>query len=72
MSAPSIDLANLPEIMTPPQLGTAMDKSVEQLALERSLGTGPPFVKYGRRVYYLRSVGIAFWEANRKDRTEGR
>ena len=72
MSAPSLDPSALPEILTPTQLGAALGKSVEQLASERSLGKGPAFTKYGRRVYYLRSDVIGFLEANRKDRTEGR
>jgi hypothetical protein len=67
MSAPSIDLANLPEVMTPIQYGAAVDKSVDQLAYERHMRKGPPYVRYGRRIYYLRADVLAFLEANRHD-----
>jgi hypothetical protein len=65
VSAPSVDLANLPEIMRPAQYGAAVNKSVDQLAYERSSGKGPPFVRYGRSVYYLRSDVLSFLQANR-------
>ena len=70
MSAPSIDLANLPEVMTPAQLGAALGKSAEQLAYERYVRRGPVYVKYGVRVYYLRSDVLAFLKANRRDPAE--
>jgi hypothetical protein len=70
VSVPSLDPSALPEIMTPPQLGAALGKSVEQLAYERYMRRGPAFVRYGRRIYYLRADVIAFLEANRHDPAE--
>jgi hypothetical protein len=67
VSVPSLDPSALPEIMTPPQLGAALGKSVDQLAHERCMRQGPAYVKYGSKVYYLRADVIAFLEANRRD-----
>lgn len=45
--------------------------SEERLANDRYLGRGIPYVKYGSRVYYLRSDVIAFLAANRHDPAQG-
>jgi hypothetical protein len=58
-------LAELPPVLTPTQLGLLLAKSADALAQDRYLRKGVPFVKYGSRVYYLRSDVIAFFAANR-------
>lgn len=65
------DLADLPAIMTPAQLGPVFGKSTQQLANERFFGRGLPYVRYGARIYYLRSDVIAFLQANRHDPAQG-
>jgi hypothetical protein len=69
MSEPPVDLGDLldhlPPIMTPAQLGPLFGKTTQQMANERYFGRGPAFVKYGSRVFYLRSDVIAFLSANR-------
>ena len=71
MSAPAVDpsdlLRGLPEIITPAALALLFDKSTDQLANERHAGRGPAYVKYGSRVFYLRSDVVAFLSANRRD-----
>jgi hypothetical protein len=62
---PSVDPANLPEIMTPAVYGSVVSKSTSQLAYDRYMGRGPAYVHYGRRVFYLRADVIAFLEDNR-------
>jgi hypothetical protein len=60
-----IALAELPPVMTPKELGGVLGKSTDALAQERWLRKGIPFIKYGSRVYYLRSDVAAFLAANR-------
>jgi hypothetical protein len=67
MSPPPVDLGDLPAIMTPTQLAPVFGKSTQQMANERYFGRGPAWVKYGSRVFYLRSDVIAFLSANRHD-----
>ena len=64
---PRIDaaLADIPAVLTPKQLGGLLEKSTDALAQERWLGKGIPFIKYGSRIYYLRSDVAAFFAANR-------
>jgi hypothetical protein len=67
-TAPAIDLGDLSdEILTPQQLSQLVGKSTDQLATERHLGRGPAYVKYGKKVYYLRSDVVAFLTANRRE-----
>jgi hypothetical protein len=58
-------LADVPAVLTPKQLGELLDKSTDALCQERWLGKGIPFIKYGGRIYYLRSDVTAFFAANR-------
>jgi hypothetical protein len=58
-------LADLSPVLTPGQLGKVLGKSTDALAQERWLGKGIPFIKYGGRIYYLRSDVAAFFAANR-------
>jgi len=58
-------LAELPPVLTPKQLAKLLGKSTDALAQERWLRKGIPFIKYGTRVYYLRSDVAAFFAANR-------
>jgi hypothetical protein len=67
VAQPTIDLSNLPEVMIPSQVGQVFNKSVDQLAFDRYRGRGPAYVKYGTKIYYLRSDLVAFLEANRHD-----
>lgn len=53
-------LADLRPVLTAKQLGELLGKSGDALAQDRWLGKGIPFVKYGSRVYYLRSDVVAF------------
>jgi hypothetical protein len=69
LEPPAFDLTSLPEVMIPAQLGAVLDKSTDQLATDRYNGCGPAFVKYGSKVYYLRSDVIAFLMANRRTKT---
>jgi hypothetical protein len=52
-------------VLTPKHLGELLGKSGDALAQDRWLRKGIPFVKYGSRVYYLRSDVVAFFTANR-------
>jgi hypothetical protein len=71
MSASPVDLGDLldhlPPVMTPVQLGQLFNKPLNVLANERYFGRGPAYIKYGSRVFYLRSDVIAFLAANRHD-----
>jgi hypothetical protein len=58
-------LADLPAVLTTKQLSGLLEKSTDALAQERWLGKGIPFIKYGSRIYYLRSDVAAFFAANR-------
>ncbi len=58
-------LADLSPVLTPKQLAGVLEKSTDALAQERWLGKGIPFIKYGGRIYYLRSDVAAFFAANR-------
>jgi hypothetical protein len=50
-----IDLSDMPQIMTPEQLAAIMGQSVAALANDRWRRIGVPYVKYGKRVRYLRA-----------------
>lgn len=49
------DLNELPPIITPEQLAPFLGQTVAALANDRYRGIGPPFVKHGRRVRYMRA-----------------
>ena len=48
------------DLLNPPQTANALGKSEQWLALGRSRGFGPPFVRIGRSVRYRRSSLIEF------------
>lgn len=55
---------------TPDALAEYLGKTVESLAQMRYRGTGPKFVKLGRKSVRYRDVDIQEWlEQNVKDRT---
>ena len=62
-----LDLGNLPEVIPPKQLAPVFFTTADRLANDRYHGRGLPYVKYGSRVFYLRSDVIAFLAANRHD-----
>lgn len=61
---------NLPDVLTPHELGELMRCSTQSLAQDRYLGRGVPFVKFGGRIRYLRSDVLAYLSANRMQRTD--
>ncbi len=67
-----IDLSQLPPIMTAAILAPALDTTVEALANERYRKTGIPYVKYQKRVRYLRVDVARYLIANRRGEQEGR
>jgi len=70
--ADALTLSDFPEVLTPLQVGSLFGKTEQQMAHERYKGLGPPFVKYGNKVFYLRSDVIEFLTANRRTRTGDR
>lgn len=60
-----------PVLLTPEQLAETLTTTTQRLAVHRMNGTGPRFVKEGRRVLY-RLADVETWlEANTHDRTTG-
>ena len=59
------DLSELPELITPKQLSEYAGIPESSLAQDRYLNVGIPFVKFGKRVRYLRADVQAYVEANR-------
>jgi hypothetical protein len=64
------NLDELPEVMTTPQLAGFMQTTENSLAQDRYLGRGIPFVKFGKRVRYLRNDVLDYIAANRVQRTD--
>ena len=64
------NLDELPEVMTTPQLAAFMQTTIDSLAQDRYLGKGIPFVKFGKRVRYLRNDVLDYLAANRVHRTD--
>jgi hypothetical protein len=60
-----IDLLTLPPVITPLELAPVMRTSEAALAQDRYRRRGIPYIKYGRRVRYLRSDVARFLAANR-------
>jgi hypothetical protein len=50
-----IDLSGLPPVMTTQQLALVLDVTSAALAQDRYRGGGIPYVKFGRRVRYMRA-----------------
>lgn len=65
-----MDAQDLPEVLTPAELAPYLRTSTASLAQDRYLGRGIPFVKYGKRVRYLRTDVLDFLAANRVTRTD--
>lgn len=57
--------AELSEISTPKQVSDFTGIPESSLAQDRYLKTGIPYVKFGKRVRYLRTDVLAYIEANR-------
>ena len=53
------------------KLAHLLDTSEERLANDRYLGRGIPYVRFGRRILYLRSDVMAYLAANRHDPAQG-
>lgn len=66
---PEID--DLPAVATPAQLANVMQTTVAALAQDRYLGRGIPFVKFGKRVRYMREDVMAYLAANKVSQTGG-
>ena len=64
------NLDDLPELMTPSELAGFMQTTINSLAQDRYLGRGIPFVKFGKRVRYLRNDVLHYLAANRVQRTD--
>ena len=54
------DITALPLLLTQKHLAKLRDTSERTLERERCNGTGVPFVKWGRRVFYKREDVLAF------------
>ncbi len=65
MAQHTIDLGDLPPVMTPKQLGDLLDKTTDALACDRYFKRGIPWTRVGSRIYYLRADVIKFLAANR-------
>ncbi len=64
------NLDELPAVMTPSDVAALVQTTENSLAQERYLGRGIPFVKFGRRVRYLRDDVLNYLTANRVHRTD--
>ena len=60
-----IDLTALPPIATAAELASVVKTSEAALAQDRYRRQGIPFIKYGRRVRYLRADVARYLAANR-------
>ena len=65
-----MDQIDLPEVLTPPELAAFMRTTTTSLAQDRYTGRGVPYVKFGKRVRYMRSDVLAFLASNRMQRTD--
>lgn len=58
-------MAQMPEPpVTPKVIAEFLDTTVEALSQKRYLGTGPKYVKLGKRVYYRWSDVLAWIDEN--------
>jgi hypothetical protein len=60
----------LPSLATPEQVAEALYTTVARLAQDRYRGTGPRFIKHGRRVLYRWADVRAYLDANTLQRTD--
>jgi len=59
------------DLLTPEQLADYLATTTQRLAVHRVNGTGPRFVKEGRRVLYRRTDVEAWLDAHTRERTTG-
>ena len=59
-----LDLDHLPEVLTAAELAHVLRCSEASLAQDRYRNVGVPFVRFGRRVRYLRADVTRFLAAN--------
>lgn len=59
------------QLMTADELAEYLGTTTQRLANHRMKGTGPRFVKEGRRVLYRRSEVERWLDENTRDRTTG-
>ncbi len=67
MAQHTIDLGDLPPIMTPKYLGGLLDKTTDALACDRYFGRGIPYTRVGSRVYYLKADVAEYLAVNRQE-----
>ncbi|WP_205873467.1 DNA-binding protein [Mycobacterium camsae] len=60
----------LPSLATPQQVAEALHTTAARLAQDRYRGTGPRFIKHGRRVLYRWTDVHAYLDANTVTRTD--
>lgn len=65
-----MDQQDLPEVLTPAEAAQYLRLTTAALAQDRYLGRGIPFVKYGKRVRYLRQDVLDYLAANRVQRSD--
>lgn len=56
--------AQLPELLTPPEVANVLRTTTNSLAQDRYLGRGVPFIRAGRRILYARDQVLAYLQAN--------
>jgi hypothetical protein len=61
-----LTLAELPEVAPPADVARVFHTTESALAQDRYLKRGLPYVKFGRRVRYLRADLVAYLEASRE------
>lgn len=60
-----VDLSGLEPVSTPEELAPVMKTTVNALAQDRYRGVGIPYVKFGKRVRYLRADVARYLADNR-------
>jgi hypothetical protein len=62
----------LPDLMIPAELAKYLRTTPDNLAQDRCLGQGVPFIKHGHKILYAREEVRAYLERSRRERTEPR
>jgi len=65
-----VNQSDLPEVLTADELAEFMRTTTSSLAQDRYLGRGIPFVRFNRRIRYMRADVLAYLAANRVTRTD--
>lgn len=61
----------LTSLLSPEQLAEYLSTTTQRLATHRMNGTGPRFIREGRRILY-RATDVESWlDANTRERTDG-